>query len=132
MQGGERVAEAPTVARPEPDLVIDLRDPAPEIAPGRADLDREPRHDRIGLVLLAAMNVLNLLDAALTYLVARAGIAVEANPLVEWLTLPGKVVFVAGLSLLLWKLRPRALAIPVAGYTLVVCYTIGGALLFNP
>ena len=129
MQRGERVAEAPSVARPEPDLVIDLRDPP---APAPAEAAPEPRHDRIGLVLLVVLNVLNLLDAVLTYLVTRAGIAVEANPLVEWLTLPGKVVLVSALSLLLWRLRPRALAIPVAGYSAVVCYTIGGALLFNP
>lgn len=123
MQAGERTIETPRIERPpEADLVIDLRDPP---AP-------QPRHDRIGLVLLLAMNVLNLLDAVLTHLVTRAGIAVEANPLVELLTLPGKVVFVAGLSLLLWKLRPRALVIPVVAYTAVVCYTIGGALLFSP
>lgn len=122
MKAGERVADAPSVARPEPDLVIDLRDPPPA----------EPRRDRIGLVLLVAMNVLNVLDAVFTYLVTRAGIAVEANPLVEWLTLPGKIVFVAALAFVLWKLQPRALAIPVAAYTAVVCYTIGGALLFSP
>jgi hypothetical protein len=121
MQAGERVAEARLVARPEPDLVIDLRDPPPAKA----------RRDRAGLALLVAMNVLNLLDAAFTYLVTRAGIAVEANPLVEWLTLPGKVVLVAALSFALWKLRPRALAIPVVAYAVVVCYTIGGALLFS-
>ena len=122
MQAGERTIESPRIARPpQPDLVIDLRDPP---AP-------PSEHDRVGLVLLLAMNVLNLLDAVLTHLVTRAGIAVEANPLVEWLTLPGKVVFVAGLSVLLWKVRPRALAVPVAAYTAVVCYTIGGALLFS-
>ena len=122
MHTGARIAETPSVARPEPDLVIDLRDPP---AP-------PPRHDRIGLALLVAMNVLNVLDAVLTYLVTRAGIAVEANPLVGWLTLPGKVVFVAALSFVLWKVRPRALAIPVAAYTAVVCYTIGGAVMFSP
>lgn len=122
MQGGEKVADALSVARPEPDLVIDLRDAPPA----------KPRPDRAGLALLVAMNVLNLLDALFTYLVTRAGIAVEANPLVEWLTLPGKIVLVATLSFVLWKLRPRALAIPVAAYTAVVCYTIGGALLFSP
>ena len=122
MHTGARIAETPSVARPEPDLVIDLRDPpAPQL-----------RHDRTGIALLLGMNVLNVLDAVLTHLVTRAGIAVEANPLVGWLTLPGKVVFVAALSLVLWKVRPRALAIPVAAYTAVVCYTIGGAVLFSP
>lgn len=82
--------------------------------------------------MLVALNALNVLDAVLTYLVTRAGIAVEANPLVEVMTLPGKVVFVAVLSFVLWKLRPRALVIPVAGYSLVVAYTIAGALWLSP
>lgn len=121
MGAGERTIDVRVVAPPERDLVIDLRDPRPE-----------PRSDRLGLVLLVALNVLNVLDAVLTYLVTEAGVAVEANPLVEWLTLPGKVMLVAALSIVLWRLRPRALAVPVVGYTLVVCYTIGGALLFSP
>lgn len=106
----------------EPDLVIDLRDP-PEAAP--AETSRRRRTD---VVLLVALNVLNLLDAVLTYLVTSAGIAVEGNPVVGWMTLPGKVVLVSALSLVLWKLRPRALVIPVAGYSAVVAYTIAGAL----
>ncbi|MDQ3952206.1 MAG: DUF5658 family protein [Actinomycetota bacterium] len=110
--GTTPIVVAPRPA-PEPDLVIDLRDP-------------EPR--RTGVGLLVALNVLNLLDAGLTFLLVRAGIAVEANPLVEWMTLPGKVFFVAALSLLLWKLRPRALVFPLIGYGAVVCYTIAGAL----
>lgn len=106
------VVVAPRPA-PEPDLVIDLRDPPPP---------------RAGLGLLVALNVLNLLDAALTFFLVRYGVAAEANPLVEWMTLPGKVLFVAALSLLLWKLRPRALVVPLVGYGAVVCYTIAGAL----
>ncbi len=106
-----RVVVAPRPAL-EPDLVIDLRDP-------------EPRRE--GLGLLVALNVLNLLDAGLTFFLVSGGIAAEANPLVEWMTLPGKVVFVAALSLLLWKLRPRALVVPLVGYAAVVCYTIAGA-----
>lgn len=117
----ERTIDLSVDTRPERDLVIDLRDPPPP----------EQRGDRTGIVLLVALNALNLLDAALTFFVTRAGIAVEANPLVELLTLPGKVVFVAALSLLLWRLRPRALEIPVVGYAVVVCYTIGGAILFG-
>lgn len=106
----------------EPDLVIDLRDP-PEPAVSEPLIRR-----KADLVLLVALNVLNLLDALLTHLLTRAGAAVEGNPVVGWMTLPGKVVFVAALSLVLWKLRPRALAIPVAGYSAVVAYTIAGAL----
>lgn len=106
----------------EPDLVIDLRDP-PQPKPS----ETHPRR-RTGIWLLVALNVLNLLDALLTYLVTRAGVAVEGNPVVDAMTLPGKVAFVAALSLLLWKVRPRALVVPVAGYALVVVYTIAGTL----
>ncbi|HEX2057010.1 MAG TPA: DUF5658 family protein [Actinomycetota bacterium] len=102
----------------EPDLVIDLRDPP----------DPAPTHRRTGVGLLVALNVLNLLDAGLTFLLVRSGVAAEANPFVEWLTLPGKVAFVAAFSVLLWKLRPRALVIPLVGYAGVVAYTIAGAL----
>ncbi len=110
----------------EPGLVIDLRDlPEPGTAP-------TPRRHRTDIVLLLALNALNLLDAVLTYLVTRAGMAVEANPLVEAMTLPGKIVFVAALSLVLWKLRPRALVIPIAAYGAVVAYTIAGALWLSP
>ncbi len=118
----------------QPDVVIDLRDPD---NPRRIDLTdpapSEPagRPRRTGLVLLLALNALNLLDALLTYVLTRAGIAREGNPFVDWMTLPGKVVFVGVLSLVLWRLRPRALVIPLVGYALVVCYTLAGALIFS-
>lgn len=110
----------------EPDVVIDLRDPPEQSAAPT------PRRHRTDIVLLLALNALNVLDALFTYLFTRAGIAVEANPLVEVMTLPGKIVFVAVLSLVLWRLRPRALVIPVAGYSAVVAYTIAGALWVSP
>lgn len=106
----------------EPDLVIDLRDPP------QPETVEAPPQRRTGLALLVALNVLNLLDALLTFLVTRAGIAIEANPLVGWMTLPGKVVLVALLSVVLWRLRPGALVIPVVAYSAIVCYTIAGAL----
>jgi hypothetical protein len=105
----------------EPRLVIDLRDPP---APEPPETRRDPRRS---VVLLVALNVLNVLDAILTHAVTHAGVAVEVNPVVGWLTLPGKVALVAALSLVLWRLRPSALVVPVAGYSLVVCYTIAGA-----
>ena len=111
---GVDTAESVTARPAEPDLVIDLRDPV--------------ARRRQGIALLVALNVLNLVDAALTFYLVRAGVAAEANPFVEWLTLPGKVVFVAALSLLLWTLRPRALVLPLVGYGAVVCYSIAGAL----
>ncbi|MDQ3982612.1 MAG: DUF5658 family protein [Actinomycetota bacterium] len=102
---------------PEPDLVIDLRDPP---------ADRTRR----SIALVVALNALNLLDALLTFALTEAGVAREGNPLIGWLTLPGKIVLVAALSFLLWRLRPRALIVPVVAYALVICYTLAGALWF--
>jgi hypothetical protein len=99
----------------EPDVVIDLRDPAPRVR-------------REGLALVLALNALNLLDALLTFALTEAGVAREGNPLMSWLTLPGKIVLVAALSLVLWRLRPRALIVPVVAYAGVVCYSLVGAL----
>ena len=81
-----------TRAVAEQDLVIDLRDPP-------SPRSETPRRHRTDVFLLVALNVLNVSDAVLTYFVTGSGIAVEGNPVVEWLTLPGKVVLVAALSL---------------------------------
>lgn len=118
-----------------PDVVIDLRDP---VAPRRIDVTPATRgpetvddgHSRrVALLLLIALNALNVLDAVLTHALTRSGIAREGNPVVEWMTLPGKVAFVGVLSLLLWRLRPRALVVPVVAYGILICYTVAGAAL---
>lgn len=88
--------------------------------------ERSEHERRVALVLLLVLNGLNLLDAGLTLAVTEAGIASEGNPVVRWMTLPGKIVFVAALSFVLWRLKPKALIVPVAGYALVVCYTLAG------
>lgn len=119
-------ARAAAPAPTEPNLVIDLRDPREIERGGPARPRGRPR--RSGLVLLLVLNALNLLDAGLTLAVTEGGIAREGNPVIRWMTLPGKVVFVAVLSFVLWRLKPRALIVPVAGYGLVVCYTVAGVL----
>ncbi len=112
-----------------PDVVIDLRDPPdPRLQKPDAAAD-EAR--RTGLILLLVLNGLNLLDAGLTLAVTETGLAREGNPIVGWLTLPGKIALVAALSLVLWRLKPRALIVPVVGYALVVCYTVFGALFLS-
>lgn len=111
------------------DVVIDLRDPE---NPRTIVLDeplRPSRPRRAGLGLLVALNLLNVLDAVLTHVLTSAGVAREGNPVVEWMTLPGKVVFVAALSVVLWKVRPRALVVPAVAYGALVCYTLAGAAL---
>ena len=92
-----------------------------------------PQEDasRLGFVLLLVLNGLNLLDAGLTLAVTETGLAIEGNPVVRWMTLPGKVVFVAALSVVLWRLKPRALIVPIVGYAAVVCYTLAGTLFLS-
>lgn len=137
-EGGERegvlIGNRPSDVAAAPDLVIDLRDPE---RPQRIERPAGPpprrssgaRSRRTALLLLVALNSLNLLDAVLTFALVEAGIAREGNPVVDWMTLPGKAAFVAALSVLLWKLRPRALVVPVVGYSVVVSYTLAGAAL---
>ena len=132
--GGERVADRAGIAV-EPDIVIDLRDP---VDPRRIERVFEEPGDAVGrggrrrgLALLGILNALNLLDATLTYLLIRWGLVYEGNPIVTWMTLPGKIVFVAGCSVLLWKLRPGALIVPAVAYAAVVCYSIVGAFLLS-
>ena len=133
--GGERAVADRAGVAVEPDVVIDLRDP---VDPRRIERGSEQQGDaagrgerRRGLVLLGILNALNLLDAALTYLLIRWGLVYEGNPIVTWMTLQGKIVFVAACSLLLWKLRPGALIVPAVAYAAVVCYSIAGAFLLS-
>lgn len=79
------------------------------------------------LALLLAVNLLNVLDAALTVLWIQMGIAVEANPIVEAVGFPAKVVGVAAGSYVVYRLRPRWLLVPIAALTLVFLYHLVGA-----
>lgn len=133
--GGERAVADRAGVSVEPDIVIDLRDP---VRPKRIERGSEEPGDAVGrggsrrgLALLGILNALNLLDAALTYLLTRWDFVYEGNPIVTWMTLPGKIVFVAACSLLLWKLRPGALIVPAVAYAAVVCYSILGAFLLS-
>jgi hypothetical protein len=119
-----RTTDAPTAA---PDLVIDLRDSESPRTIVLDDPGAAPATRPAGVALLVALNLLNLLDAVLTHTLTSGGVAREGNPVVEWMTLPGKVVFVAALSVVLWKLRPGALVVPVVAYVAIVCYTLVGA-----
>lgn len=70
-----------------------------------------------------ALNALNIADALLTTIALRAGVAVEANPVVRTIGMPGKVVLVAVAGWALYRLRPRALMVPIAALALVVLWT---------
>lgn len=79
--------------------------------------------------LLWALNALNLLDALLTVVAVRSGAAVEGNPVVQTIGLPGKVVLVAVAGWLVNRLRPRALLVPIAALGLVVLWTASNLVL---
>lgn len=81
------------------------------------------------IVLWAALNLLNLLDAAFTTSALDSGLAYEANPLVTEMGMPTKVILVAAAGTGVALLRPRALLIPIVMLALVVAYTAAGLLL---
>lgn len=107
-----------------------------------------PEHFRWLLGIVKVTLALNLLDAVFTLIWINAGLAREANPLLDALVLERPVVFavvklslVALGSLLLWRYRVRPLAVigiflGFLVYYLLMLYHIGflslviGALLF--
>jgi hypothetical protein len=74
--------------------------------------------------LLWALNALNLADALLTTVALRTGVAVEGNPMVRAIGMPGKLVLVAAAGWLINRLKPRALIVPVAALGLTVAWTL--------
>ena len=72
------------------------------------------------------LNILNVADAVLTWLVVDAGIAREANPVVRSIGIPGKVLLVGIAGFLLKRVRPRALWIPIGALGAVLLWTLGG------
>jgi hypothetical protein len=76
--------------------------------------------------LWLALNLLNVADALLTHVAVTAGVAREANPLVDAIGLGGKVLLVAVLGTALALLRPNALWVPVAALAAVVVYSSVG------
>lgn len=75
---------------------------------------------------LVAVNVLNIADAVLTLLAVKAGGAYEANPFVRIAGLPVKIVFVAALTLLLYRRKPSSLVWPFAALVWVAGYHVAG------
>ena len=132
-----------------PDVVIDLTDatlarhggpvvelPArvsPQVDPAPAAAPTGPARSALAtlagspLALLLTVNVLNVLDAALTVLWIEMGIALEANPVVDAIGFPAKVVAVAIGSYVVYRLRPRWLLVPIAALAAVCVYHVVGA-----
>jgi hypothetical protein len=72
---------------------------------------------------LWVLNALNIADAWLTTFALREGVAIEANPVVRVIGMPGKVALVAVAGWLLYMLRPRAVLVPIVAFSLVVLWT---------
>ena len=79
--------------------------------------------------LLWTLLGLNCMDAALTVLVVGSGLAIEGNPIVRLIGIPGKLVLVAVAGWLVARLRPQALVVPIIALTAVVAYSSVGLLL---
>jgi hypothetical protein len=81
------------------------------------------------VVLAAALNVLNVVDVIASDAAIRAGQANELNPLIGRAGTGAKVVLVLACSLLLLRIRPRALLWPVAVFAILTAYHLTGWLL---
>jgi hypothetical protein len=80
------------------------------------------------LRLVAAVNILNAVDAVMTLLAVRSGGAFEANPIVRFAGLPAKIVLVGLLTWLLYRRKPSALVWPFAALLWVAGYHVAGIL----
>lgn len=131
----EALGSAPAAADPDSRVVIDVTDAAVarhgasvlDLAPPPAATARPTSAVLRPLALLVAVNALNVVDAALTMLWIEMGIAVEANPVVETIGWPAKLVGVAAGSYVVYRLRPRWLLVPAAALTAVCVYHVVGA-----
>jgi len=78
---------------------------------------------RVALVLV---NLLNVSDALLTRYAMRTEGAVESNPVVRAIGMPAKILVVGLLSVMLFRLRPRALTWLVVAFSGVLIWHLAG------
>lgn len=81
------------------------------------------------LSVLIVLNVLNAADAALTQFGVATGVVTEVNPFVENVGMPVKIVLVAGASVLIYRLRPKALVWPTLALAAVVVWHLIGLII---
>lgn len=84
------------------------------------------RLTRSPLRLVIALNALNVADALLTQFAIDQGRALEANPVVAAAGMGAKIVLVAVVSLILYRIRPRALIVPCFLLASVLAYHAAG------
>lgn len=97
------------------------------LTPALADLLRRAANQP--LALLVVVNVLNVLDAILTWVGQSNGTLEEANPIVAWSGLLPKVLLVGALSALVYRMRSRWLVIPVGVFLGLNLYHLAGLVL---
>jgi uncharacterized protein DUF5658 len=78
--------------------------------------------------LLWVLYALNLADVLLTSVALRSGVAVEGNPVVRVIGMPGKIALVMVAGWLISRLRPSALLVPIAALALTVAWTVANLL----
>lgn len=78
------------------------------------------------VALALAVNALNIADAVLTVGAVRTGEAVEANPVVDALGMPFKILLVAACTVWLNRRRPNALVWPFLGLSGVFAWHLTG------
>lgn len=91
------------------------------LARGMEGLARSP------MKALLVVNLLNLVDAGFTSFAVRSEGAVEVNPFVRLIGLPAKILLVGALSLMLFRVRPRALVWLVLPFLGVFAWHLAGS-----
>jgi hypothetical protein len=76
-----------------------------------------------------SLNVLNVADALMSRFAVAHRFAVEANPFVRLIGVPGKIAIVAILGTLLALVRPRALLWPILALAAALAYQVLGLIL---
>lgn len=82
-----------------------------------------------GWLLVAALNALNLADVLFTRAAVHSGQAVEANPIATWIGPGLKLAGVGIASVLVARLRPRALIWLVVAFVAVITWHLSGVVL---
>lgn len=87
-------------------------------------LQQSPRN------LLVVVNGLNIADAIFTAAAIHIKTAVEANPIVQWIGLPFKIIGVLAMSMVVARYKPRLLIIPLTVLMGVFTYHLTGILTY--
>lgn len=74
----------------------------------------------------AVVSALNVIDAGLTEVALRTRAGTEANPIINAIGLPAKVLVGTGAAYVIMRTRPRALVLPASALSLVLAWHLIG------